>query len=59
LIHINSPDKTLLTYKLDVIASKLSVFPNIYEVEAVGIKAINKELRNPYVIILAFKSSQL
>lgn len=53
-IHINSPDNTFLIYKLDVIGSKLSVLPNIYDVEAVGINAVNNEFLIPYYMTSFF-----
>jgi len=58
-MQTNSPAKTLLVNKLAVYGSKLSQFPKIYDVEAVGMGAISKELRIPYLIIFYFKSSQL
>lgn len=43
-MQINVPDKTFLVYKLVFIGSKHSLFPIIYDVLAVGINAVNKEL---------------
>lgn len=57
LIQINSPDKTLLEYMLLVNASNVSLFPNIYEVLAVGIGANNKEFLIPCFLISCFKAS--
>lgn len=39
-------------------ASNASLFPNTYEVEAVGIGATNKEFHIPYFLIYSFKSLQ-
>ncbi len=41
------PLSTRLEYKLEVYGSKHSAFPNICEVDAVGMGAINRELRTP------------
>lgn len=57
-IHTNSPANTLLVKTLDVQGSKLSLFPRIYEVEAVGIGASNKEFLAPYFITSSFNCSQ-
>lgn len=58
LIQTNSPDKTLLVYRFVVYGSKLSLLPNIYEVDAVGIGAINNEFLIPWILISFFKVSQ-
>jgi hypothetical protein len=54
LTQINSPDNTLLIYKFDVNGSKFSLLPYIWDVDAVGINAINKELRIPYYFKFSF-----
>jgi hypothetical protein len=48
-----------LEYKLLVNGSKHSLNPNICDVDAVGIGAINKELRSPYLTIDSFNLVQL
>ena len=59
LTQINSPDKTLLLYMLVVNASKASLFPRIYEVEAVGIGATSREFLIPYFLISSLSWDQL
>lgn len=44
---MNSPARTLLVYRFEVYGSKLSLFPRIYEVEAVGIGATSNEFLAP------------
>jgi hypothetical protein len=48
---MNSPDSTLLVYKLEVYGSKDSALPSICDVEAVGIGAINNEFRAPKLVM--------
>ena len=59
LMQTNSPESTLLVYRFEVYGSKDSLFPNICEVEAVGIGAISNEFLMPYFTISFFKLSQL
>merc|ERR1712195_256763 len=58
LTTVNSPAKTRRLYILEVYGSKHSLFPKICDVDAVGIGAINKELRKPCVAMLAFNVTQ-
>ncbi len=53
----NSPDSTLLEYMLEVYGSKHSLFPNICDVDAVGIGATNREFLTPYFATSSFKTS--
>ena len=55
---MNSPERVLLTYKLEVNASKHSLFPRIWLVEAVGIGATIRELRMPCSTICSLRLSQ-
>ena len=57
-MQTNSPAKTLLVNKLAVYGSKLSLFPKIYDVEAVGIGAVNREFLKPYFLISSLRPSQ-
>ena len=59
LTHTNSPARTLLVKTFEVTGSKLSLFPNTYEVDAVGIGASNKEFLAPNCItsLLSFSQS--
>lgn len=57
-IHIYSPDNTRHVYRLDVIGSNVSMLPNIYDVDAVGIGAISKEFLTPYCLICYHKVVQ-
>ena len=50
-IHINSPAFILLIYIFEFIGSIDSLFPINYDVDAVGIGAINKEFLIPYFYI--------
>ena len=45
-------------YIFEVYGSKLSLFPKICEVEAVGIGATNNEFRTPYLLIFSLKAGQ-
>lgn len=56
--HINSPLKTRLEYKFEVKASNVSLFPSIYEVDAVGIGAINNEFHIPVFAIFYLRLFQ-
>src|SRR5688572_18131525 len=53
----NSPLNTRRIYMLEVNGSKHSLLPKICAVEAVGIGAINNELRTPYFITSSLKIS--
>mmetsp|Transcript_111588 Transcript_111588/g.271097 ORF Transcript_111588/g.271097 Transcript_111588/m.271097 type:complete len:232 (-) Transcript_111588:186-881(-) len=54
----NSPASTRRLYMLDVNGSMPSLLPRICAVEAVGMGAINSELRRPCSAILAFRPAQ-
>ena len=58
LIHINSPESTLLEYRLEVNASKVSLLPNIYAEDAVGIGAKRREFLMPYFYMSFLRESQ-
>lgn len=57
-MQMNSPESTLLEYKLEVKASKVSLFPNIYAEDAVGIGANRREFLIPYVYMSFLRVSQ-
>lgn len=57
-IQTKSPESTFLVYKFDVYGSKDSLLPKIYDVDAVGIGATNKEFLIPYYITSFLSESQ-
>jgi hypothetical protein len=55
---MNSPAKVERLKIFELNGSKHSLFPNIYDVDAVGINAVTVEFLTPYYFIFSLKLSQ-